>query len=655
MAAYRFRYGGKRGKAFSLRVSPDHLVVRTTLKRELRSVSFGTQAIAHLADFEPVSEYAHCGVTLLKAPGDKAKARARRDQARKTLKQDSSVRFAGRPLCDPKSGEPVLYTENLFIKFDDECKRRRINKLLKDAQLSVKRALPYANNAFFVGAAEGTGLTIFDMALQLLAVDEVELCHPELVALDRPRAAFAEQWHLKKTTIHQQLIDAHANVESAWALSQGEGVTIAIIDDGVDLTHEELAGAGKIVAPRDVTRKNNTPSPGRNDNHGTACAGVALANGSIGASGVAPKATLMPIRLASGLGSQAEADAIHWAATNGADVISCSWGPKDGRWWDPRDPNHQKVNPLPDSTRLALDWATEHGRNGKGCVITWAAGNGNESVDNDGYASYERVIAVGASNDMGTRSAYSDFGKALWCCFPSNHGSASKTPGIWTTDRTGNSGYNPGNDSRGNYTDSFGGTSSACPGVAGVAALILARNPALRWDQIRTLLKDTADKIDEPHGQYDESGHSVLYGYGRVNAAQAVAAAAPPRPKYRALHTAYQDVPIEDLKTSTLSIDLAESATLADIVVHVDIEHTYRGDLIVRLLPPDGLGQAPVLLHNATGASEANLKQAYDVSNAPGLQALQGLSPAGRWTLSVQDQEERDQGQIKSFGLELVF
>lgn len=214
------------------------------------------------------------------------------------------------------------------------------------------------------------------------------------------------------------------------------------------------------MAPRDVTRETDNPRPGSRDNHGTACSGVACANGHHGASGVAPKAQLIPIRYASPLGSQAEADAFVWAASHGADVISCSWGPEDGDWSDPSDPAHHQVVPLPDSTRLAIDWAVANGRNGKGCVITFAAGNGNESVDNDGYASYEKVIAVAACHAKGKKSAYSDFGNAVWCAFPSND-TLLPIPGIWTTDRSGVAGYNPGQISRGdavgNYVNDFGG------------------------------------------------------------------------------------------------------------------------------------------------------------------------------------------------------
>ena len=92
-------------------------------------------------------------------------------------------------------------------------------------------------------------------------------------------------------------------------------------------------------------------------------------------------------------------------------MISCSWGPEDGDWSDPNDPLHNQVVPLPDSTRLAIDFAVNHGRNGKGCVICFAAGNGNEPVDNDGYASYSRVMAI---DRYSPTRASSWIGSTLW-------------------------------------------------------------------------------------------------------------------------------------------------------------------------------------------------------------------------------------------------
>jgi subtilisin family serine protease len=248
-----------------------------------------------------------------------------------------------------------VYTENLFVKFEDGAAQAEHRRVFKRYGLTVKRPLEYARNAYFLEAPADIGLELFEIAEQILAEESVELCHPELIRESRQRSAFPQQWHLKRATIGGQAIDAHAAVEAAWALSDGTGTIVAIIDDGIDIDHEELQSSGKIVAPRDATRRTDDPRPGNGDNHGTACAGVACAAGVFGASGVAPGARLMPIRLASALGSQAEADAFVWAAQHGADVISCSWGPADGRWWDPTDQRHQQVVPLPDSTRLAID------------------------------------------------------------------------------------------------------------------------------------------------------------------------------------------------------------------------------------------------------------------------------------------------------------
>jgi subtilisin family serine protease len=659
---YTFRYGGKKGKRYSLAISDEHLAVRTCDRKEsVGDVTFEITPMSDnarkvLKEFELRARFVAAGVDILRTRGRRG-SRALRDRARSVLKKEPEIQFAGRVLCDPRSNTPVLYTENFFVKFDDELSATACRKVLKAYGLTIKRELEYARNAYFAGAPENTGLAVFGIADKLLKEASVEFCHPEMVREARSRAAFPQQWHLKKTTIGGVSVDAHASVEAAWQLSDGTGAVIAIIDDGVDLDHQEFQSAGKIIAPRDVTRHTDNPRPAAGNNHGTACAGVASADGLFGASGVAPKARLMPVRLNSGLMSQSEADAFFWAAQHGADVISCSWGPADGDFTDPNDPIHFEQVALPDSTRLAIEFAIQNGRNGKGCVITWAAGNGNESVDNDGYASFDKVIAVAACNDVSKKSPYSDFGNAVWCCFPSNNVFPSKTPGIWTTDRSGPVGYNPGTttkgDAAGNYTNSFGGTSSAAPGVAGVAALILARNPNLRFDEVKDIIKRSCDQIDKSGGSYATDGHSPFYGFGRVNARKAVELAQPAQPGRVQIRGAVQDVPIKDFKTSRLSVEVADSDVLKGLKVTVDIEHTFIGDLIVTLKSPTSMGVPPIKLHNREGGGAHDIKKTFDSVNAPGLVALNGKSPMGTWKLEVADKAKADVGKIRSFSLEM--
>ena len=529
------RFGRKDEPVSSFRKSENLVAVRTRSGASVAEAAPSSRAAVELMDGTRILSFPEAGVDVFQVPTDVMPLETRKAR----LRELPDTRFAGGVLVDEQSGEPVVYTENVFVKFVDSADPAECRRVLTQAGLIIKEELAYAKNAYFASAPEGSGMEVFAIAERLLQREDVEFCHPEIVRKRSFKVIGAAQWHLMTTTINSVTIAQSANVDTAHLTTEGAGTTIAIIDDGVDIDHPEFSGAGKVVAPRDATQQNSNPRPKlEDDSHGTACAGVACAGGVNGASGVAPAAKLMPIRLRSGLGSLAEARAFRWAADNGADVISCSWGPEDGHPFIANDPQHDQVVPLPASTRLAIDYAIQNGRGGKGCVVLFAAGNGNESVDNDGYASYVKVIAVAACNDRGKRSVYSDFGKAIWCAFPSNdfpHAPSGHpapiTTGIFTTDRVGADGYNPGSltlgDLEGDYTNDFGGTSSACPGAAGVAALVLSVNPGLTWDQVREVLKDCCDRIDQPGGAYDQNGRSVRYGFGRLNAERAVQLAAP--------------------------------------------------------------------------------------------------------------------------------
>ncbi|MEM1122247.1 MAG: S8 family serine peptidase [Bacteroidota bacterium] len=538
---YQCHYGGQKGRSLRFTEASDLVVIRTKKPTDVKDLALSSNSKRLLSKMMPVVSFPEANVTVFQCI-DKKRVRSRsvmgggmkiRNEVRKNFNQEAEIRFAGRVLKDATTGEPVVYTENFFVKFHDGTGTEKCQAIIKALGLKIKDKLGFAKCAYFICGASGTGLKIFALAEQLLQNDLVEYCHPELVRQKKHRSIFPEQWHLQPLVRNGQSIEQHVNVLPAWEKTKGEGITIAVIDDGVDQFHEEFVG--KIVSPYDTVIDEQDANPKRQgEAHGTACAGVAAAAGRNKAVGVAPEALIMPIR-SGGLGSLAEAKAFWWATDNGADIISCSWGPMDGPWWDSQDPIHFQDFPLPDSTRLAIDYAIEKGRNGKGCVIVWAAGNGNESCDLDGYASYPKVMAVAASNDRGVRSYYSDYGRSVWCCFPSNDVDSRFVPvprpqpltsGIWTTDRSGRAGYNQGiaadGDAVGDYTNSFGGTSSSCPGVAGVVALMLGANPDLTWQEVKMIIKNSCDQIDPTFGDYDASGHSPFYGYGKINAGKAL-------------------------------------------------------------------------------------------------------------------------------------
>jgi len=313
-----------------------------------------------------------------------------------------------------------------------------------------------------------------------------------------------EQWHLDRVDIAR-----------AWAITRGSAeVKVAITDDGVDIGHSEFST--RVTDQFDFANRVEDASPKlAEDRHGTPVASVAVAAG-IKAKGVAPHCSLMAVRTSGFLGSHDEADMFRWCTDRGASVINCSWGP----------PDNEGAFPLSDATRAAIDYCVTRGRNGLGTPVVFAAGNGNESVSNDGYASNPQVIAVAACNSEDQRSSYSDRGPEIFITAPSNGGSRS----IFTADRRGSAGYNPsrgGPASAPDYFDSFGGTSSAAPLVAGVIGLMISANPQLDEASIRQIIRATADQITGGANDfYDRSGHSDSFGYGRINAGKAVEEAA---------------------------------------------------------------------------------------------------------------------------------
>jgi subtilisin-like proprotein convertase family protein len=202
------------------------------------------------------------------------------------------------------------------------------------------------------------------------------------------------------------------------------------------------------------------------------------------------------------------------------------------------------------------------------------------------------------------------------------------------------------------YTNSFGGTSSACPGAAGVAALVLAVNPALKWHEVRDILRRACDRIDPVDGGYDAGGRSPKYGHGRLNARTAVELAKP-QPRSEVTVTRRFDAPLPDLQTAEFGLEVAERGPVEAVSVGVEIRHTYVGDLQVTLKPPAATRVGAIVLHDRAGGARNDLKKVYDATDAPRLGDLAGRTCAGTWTLRVRDCEALDTGTLVSFSVRL--
>jgi hypothetical protein len=353
----------------------------------------------------------------------------------------------------------------------------------------------------------------------------------------------------------------HAHVAQAWRLLQelgtaadvaqmGQDVRLAVIDDGFDLAHEDLAGkfaASENFGADDLVSGNLFANTGTKNLHGTLVTGIAaaVADNGLGLAGACPGCALVAARMAGdpadvGTTSDDYYDLIFgWVMDQGADVINCSWGPDD-------------TLPTTYYDALVTD-ITTNGRGGLGTTMVFAAGNSGEDFSWNGFASHPNTIAVGASDSFGARYDFSNFGDALDVLAPTSGGEKVSTltssyyvDRIWTTDNfispsclgdgeapssgcSDDAGWNPdstmagGDGWWGRYSYRFSHTSAAAPLVSGIVGLMLHAAPGLTAAQIAQILDATADKVSAADAAYGADGRSTTYGFGRVNALWAVA------------------------------------------------------------------------------------------------------------------------------------
>ena len=457
------------------------------------------------------------------------------------------------PLGAPRNDSTRrIVTRDILIEADS---RSAADALASAANLSFKSAPVYAQGKYIYEAPSSPEALAFFVKT---SNSESPYVTPLLGSMLAKRAVMpndqliGKQWHLKFQNQFGAVSGTDMNVESVWNYPKtkafvfgsgnstsdyirGKGVTIGIVDDGMEWSHPDLLPNVKKNLQKDWNGKDNDPKPSLFDAHGTACAGVAAARGNnkIGVSGVAPEASLVGMRLTAAAVTDAdEAEAFTWFK-DAIEIKSNSWGPYDDA----------VTLEGPDVlAAAALKYAVDFGRNGKGTIITWAGGNGlqwNDNSNYDGYANSIYTIAVAAMDSYGAQSYYSERGANIVITAPS---SGNDALGIMTTDNKGPKGYNYGfvtGDILGHpdNTETFGGTSSATPAISGVIALMLQRNPNLGWRDVQEILMRSAAQVDSTDpdwittnrtdhvtGNFTVPFHfNHKFGAGLVNAAAAVA------------------------------------------------------------------------------------------------------------------------------------
>jgi len=360
----------------------------------------------------------------------------------------------------------------------------------------VNKLLP----VFFLGFLVACSSPNQESETPLLPVDPPEISLPD--SIEDP--FYQEQWYLHFDADFYNLynIDPDAHIHAADYLIQhtGIGIKVAIIDDGLDLSHEDLQTA--VTRTINVDGGSDVSHNSFDDFHGTAITGILGArSNSLGIKGVASNAELFFLKYSSNISDSELIRLFYKAEEWGADVINNSWGTGN-------------VSQALKDTIVEL---SRHGRQGKGINIVFAAGNDSQDMGND-EASIPEVISVASTDEDNLRAVYSDFGRELDVVAPGGY-----TLGMTTLDPMGDKGIASIDENYLLFDDAEGfiGTSTSAPIVSGVIALLLEINPELTSTQVSDLLHNTADKV----GTLDYvGGRNNYYGYGKVNLSKAIEA-----------------------------------------------------------------------------------------------------------------------------------
>ncbi|NJL70544.1 MAG: cadherin-like domain-containing protein [Candidatus Competibacteraceae bacterium] len=424
------------------------------------------------------------------------------------------------------------------------------------------------------------------------------------------------------------------NVCDVWNDYTGEGVHIAIVEYGVQVSHPDLAA-------------NFDPSePDESDNHGTWVSGlVGAARNGAGIVGIAYDATLATDAIIFG---------IAYPDLRNYDIASCSWSS-----------TRANIESGLAGFNSTIAFQAEYGRGGLGTVTVFAAKNdrayGDDSNVNAGQNS-RHTITVGAVDATGKVTSFSTPGASVLVVAPGEE--------ILGTDVVGSGGYSDNTAIFGGDYTSQNGTSASTPLVAGVVALMLQANPELGWRDVQTILAYSAWNSDPESDSWHTNGagnwngggleFSRDYGFGMVDARAAVRLAE----TWQATSTSANEIsasaesdvsfaiPDNGGGAVTATLTISDDVEIESVEVALDITHSNVGDLVIELTSPDGTTSVILDRYGVTPGSTTDTGSTLDGFDWTFTSKnFWGELSAGEWTLTVRDLATGEVGQVDVWSL----
>ncbi|MFF8605776.1 S8 family serine peptidase [Streptomyces sp. NPDC015346] len=463
---------------------------------------------------------------------------------------------------------------------------------------------------------------------------------------------YAKQWDLFEAT-------GGMNVPPAWDKTTGSGVTVAVIDTGYaahsDLASNVVAGYDFISSSADARDGNGRDADAKDEGdwnatdgecgtgsrasnsswHGTHVAGTigAVTHNTKGMAGIAYNAKIQPVRVLGKCGGSSSdiADAITWASGGSVPGVAAN-------------PTPAKVINLSlggaSSTCPSVYQTAINGAVSRGTTVVVAAGNSNANASGFTPANCSGVINVASTSREGNRSYYSNYGTIIDVSAPGGETRrATDTPGTVTTPENGiYSTLNSGTTTQSleNYKP-YQGTSMAAPHIAGLAALLKSAKTSLTPAEIESAIKANARPL--PGTCTGGCGAGIADTAKTVDAVTGTTT-----PPAGTVFTNATNVTISDNTTvsSSIAVTGRTGNAPATLKVGVDIKHTWRGDLVIDLIAPDG--KVRNLKASSSSDSADNVLTTYTVDASSEV-------ANGTWKLQVRDVASGDTGYIDSWSL----